>query len=464
MLFGDSLVHFFRYPKRPQRAPKPPETASNGALKDPKGHSPSQQPSAPKRHPQNTTLKIPTPQTLPPLTLEPGRPTVLTRGPLPRPKALLLDGVIDSAESLIQRVVWHYTKQILQSVYKVVGSLDLIGNPASFFSDVGGGVKDFYYEPRKGLVKSPSAFTYGLASGTTSLLAGVFGGGAAGVLNATSAGTKIIGHFASALTFDPNYRRRRQLLLQQHAGGTGQGLYLGLEALGDGIIEGVSGVFEQPVRGAMEDGAAGFARGVGRGLVGVVTKPITGLAGLASKATEGLASDARMIAPGRRSLQQQLLLRMRQPRLIGPDNVLLAYPRNLPSLRIDLQPLIKQREPDQTKTVPQPITVQKFHQAWRRAAEQEKEGMQEQAGGGMASRDVETAKETASQEGTQLRPEGSERGSGAHGHAVGEEQMRSPEELGHAPSPPLTRADDEQRAGSPGSETVPHAQKHPDDR
>lgn len=72
----------------------------------------------------------------------------------------MLEGVIDSADSLLQRVVWHYTKQVLQSVYKIVGSLDLIGNPATFFSDVGGGVKDFYYEPRKGLVKSPSAFTY----------------------------------------------------------------------------------------------------------------------------------------------------------------------------------------------------------------------------------------------------------------------------------------------------------------
>ena len=48
----------------------------------------------------------------------------------------------------------------------IVGSLDLIGNPATFFSDVGGGVKDFYYEPRKGLVKSPSAFTYVRAPAT----------------------------------------------------------------------------------------------------------------------------------------------------------------------------------------------------------------------------------------------------------------------------------------------------------
>ena len=81
---------------------------------------------------------------------------------------------------------------------------------------------------------------------------------------------------------------------------------MGLEALSEGIIDGVTGVFEQPVRGALDGGAAGFARGVGRGLVGAVAKPMSGLAGLASKATEGIASDARLMTPGARTLQQQV--------------------------------------------------------------------------------------------------------------------------------------------------------------
>lgn len=81
---------------------------------------------------------------------------------------------------------------------------------------------------------------------------------------------------------------------------------MGLEALGEGILDGVTGVLEQPLRGALDGGALGFARGVGRGLVGAVAKPMAGLAGLASKATEGIASDARMMTPGMRSLQLQV--------------------------------------------------------------------------------------------------------------------------------------------------------------
>ena len=61
-------------------------------------------------------------------------------------------------------------------MYRLIGSLELLGNPASFFSDVAGGVKQFYYEPRNGLVKSPAAFAHGIFSGTTGLASGVVGG------------------------------------------------------------------------------------------------------------------------------------------------------------------------------------------------------------------------------------------------------------------------------------------------
>lgn len=46
-----------------------------------------------------------------------------------------------SMAALVQRLQWHYTIQLLTSVYKLVGSLDFIGNPAAVFSDVRGGFK-----------------------------------------------------------------------------------------------------------------------------------------------------------------------------------------------------------------------------------------------------------------------------------------------------------------------------------
>jgi Vacuolar-sorting-associated 13 protein, DH-like domain len=38
-------------------------------------------------------------------------------------------------------------------MYKILGSSDLIGNPSSLVSNLGTGVKDFFYEPAQGVVK-----------------------------------------------------------------------------------------------------------------------------------------------------------------------------------------------------------------------------------------------------------------------------------------------------------------------
>lgn len=49
-----------------------------------------------------------------------------------------------------------------------------------------------------------------------------------------------------------------------------------LQGLGYGVYDGVTGIFTQPVRGAREEGVAGFFKGVGRGLGGSVFKPGAG--------------------------------------------------------------------------------------------------------------------------------------------------------------------------------------------
>jgi len=59
-------------------------------------------------------------------------------------------------------------------------------------------------------------------------------------------------------------------------------------SVGNGIFEGVSGVFIEPVRHARKDGFVGFAKGVGKGLTGVVLKPVAGVIDLASKTTQGV--------------------------------------------------------------------------------------------------------------------------------------------------------------------------------
>ena len=60
--------------------------------------------------------------------------------------------------------------------YKVLGSLDMIGNPIGFVDKVGTGFFEFFNEPRKGFLKGPVGFGEGLAKGVGSLISNVIGG------------------------------------------------------------------------------------------------------------------------------------------------------------------------------------------------------------------------------------------------------------------------------------------------
>ena len=71
----------------------------------------------------------------------------------------------------------------------------------------------------------------------------------------------------------------------------------------------------------------GLVKGAGRGLVGFFAKPISGLAGAVAKTTEGLGADAKRITLAGNADSRRLQMRVRQPRVIGADGVLLPYPR-----------------------------------------------------------------------------------------------------------------------------------------
>jgi hypothetical protein len=44
-----------------------------------------------------------------------------------------------------------------------------------------------------------------------------------------------------------------------------------------GLYDGITGIFTQPVRGAMQNGIAGGIKGFGKGIGGVVCKPAAGM-------------------------------------------------------------------------------------------------------------------------------------------------------------------------------------------
>lgn len=64
---------------------------------------------------------------------------------------------------------------------------------------------------------------------------------------------------------------------QENITGMKSGLQAARKDFRHGIYDGVTGVVTQPVHGAMEEGALGFLKGVGKGLGGLVLKPTAGM-------------------------------------------------------------------------------------------------------------------------------------------------------------------------------------------
>ena len=52
----------------------------------------------------------------------------------------------------------------------MVGSLEILGSPASLVRSIGNGIADFFRLPYEGLTRGPGAFVSGVSRGTTSFV------------------------------------------------------------------------------------------------------------------------------------------------------------------------------------------------------------------------------------------------------------------------------------------------------
>ena len=236
------------------------------------------------------------------------------RSPL-RLSGLKMSQVLQTRTGLVSRVVRHYRNQGLQvrpsvgfghcphaalvltlcswlagdqELYKVVFSLDMLGNPVGLINALGSGVKDFFVEPALGLVKSPKVqshrtrartthmrthsltrgclvctqdFGQGLAHGSLSLLSNT----ARGVGMAATGIVSSVSRAAALLSLDDGYMRERQARTAAHrTDNVAQGLLAGGSDVAHGVTAGLTGLFTSPYQGAQREGVGGFFKGLGK--------------------------------------------------------------------------------------------------------------------------------------------------------------------------------------------------------
>lgn len=219
-----------------------------------------------------------------------------------------------SQGQLVTRLIQHYQNEGLSQLYRVLASADFLGNPAGLFSNVSSGVQDLFYEPFNGVVlHGGSELGVGIARGATSLVKK----SAFGVTDSVSKITGSVSKGLSAAALDSDWARERQRRQFRNRNKI-NGLATGTSAFLNSLASGIQGVAMKPIEGAENEGALGFFKGVGKGLVGVVAKPAVGTFDFLSNVSGGLRNATTVFDPSRGG-------RCRLPRHISYDGILRPY-------------------------------------------------------------------------------------------------------------------------------------------
>lgn len=246
--------------------------------------------------------------------------------------ALVLQNPFCSKNDLMERITKHYTLAGLRQAYKIVGSADFLGNPVSLVSNLGTGVKDFFYEPAMGIVESPAAFGRGLAKGTSSLLLKT----TYAIFDTASKLTGTVAKVGAKLTMDDDYQRERAVRNQTKARHAGEGLVYGARDFGIGLYKGITGVVLEPIKGGQEEGAVGVFKGIGKGLAGIVLKPVVGAVDLVTRTTEGIKNTTTY-------MDEKSKAPIRPPRYFGADGLVRIFDYEKAAGQLVLRTLTERR-------------------------------------------------------------------------------------------------------------------------
>ncbi|XP_026526945.1 vacuolar protein sorting-associated protein 13A [Notechis scutatus] len=217
-----------------------------------------------------------------------------------------------TTQQLQWTVIMHYSKQAIKQMYVLVLGLDVLGNPFGFIRDLSEGVEAFFYEPYQGAIQGPEEFVEGMALGLKALVGGAVGGLAGAASRITGAMAKGV----AAITFDDDYQQKRREAMNKQPAGLKEGFTRGGKGLVSGFVSGITGIVTKPIRGAQKEGAAGFFKGVGKGLVGAVARPTGGIIDMASSTFQGIK---------RATNASEDVISLRPPRFFGDDGVIRPY-------------------------------------------------------------------------------------------------------------------------------------------
>jgi len=241
-------------------------------------------------------------------------------------KELIIVDTFVSMDTLTKQIVKNYARQGVLQFYKLFGSSDLIGNPVGLVDKLGTGVFEFFNEPRKGILKGPEEFVGGIGKGVKSLVTNVVSGSFGSV-------SKITGSLYGLVKNVSGDKEEKQVKKPDHVF---DGIYLGFKGGVGEIVGGVTGVFTKPIDKTKQEGAKGFFKGLGSGLMGAISAPVTATLKVGSTVSEGVATTATKIS-GKGSAAIEGMKRFRPPRYINLRNQIETFDEEMAAVNEQLE-------------------------------------------------------------------------------------------------------------------------------
>ena len=210
-------------------------------------------------------------------------------------QAKTLKHVFETLDEIGESLKSYYVNETLGQIYKIIGSLDFVGNPSMALNSIMTGVRDFLFEPSMALLKSqhnPSELGLGVVRGALSLVSN----SASGVFGFASKFSASFGQLAAVLSMDKKFqiKHKEDLIDYAHTKkqpGTKHIIFMTsrpIKDVGKGILRAATGVITEPYKGAKKNGVLGLAKGVGIGTIGIVAKPLVGIFDAFSHATDSI--------------------------------------------------------------------------------------------------------------------------------------------------------------------------------
>ncbi|XP_039449054.1 intermembrane lipid transfer protein Vps13D isoform X2 [Culex pipiens pallens] len=208
----------------------------------------------------------------------------------------------ETMDAYLNAIKSHYKQELKWQAASILGSVDFLGNPLGFANDLTEGVSGLLLEGSiSSLVKN---VTHGISNSTAKL-------------------TETISDGLGKVVFDDEHVEARQKILDVSGGSgstTGDHLVAGFKGFTFGLLGGVTSVVKHTYHGTVNDGFSGFITGLGKGLVGTVTKPVIGMLDLASETANAVREQSK-------SSSRILPERKRHPRVVtgAPGGLLPPY-------------------------------------------------------------------------------------------------------------------------------------------